>query len=268
MPLYRTALITGASSGIGQALAETLAAPGVTLHLSGRNAERLDAVAATCRQRGATVDARVLDVRDAAAMADWIGHAAPLDLVVANAGIGAGSAHGDLEDPAQIRAVFGVNLDGVLNTVLPALAVMRAQPAGADGMRGRIAVIASIAAFVAAPGAASYCASKAAIDTWTVAAARNARAQGVQLTSVCPGYIRTAMTAGNRFPMPGLMDADRAARIILRGLAAGRIRLAFPWWMGFTARIAGLLPPRVLGSLLATQPAKASLATTQGDPSG
>ncbi|MEJ0018269.1 MAG: SDR family NAD(P)-dependent oxidoreductase [Acetobacteraceae bacterium] len=99
----------------------------------------------------------------------------------------------------------------MLNTVLPAMAAMAGQPPGADGVRGRIAVIASIAAFAATPWAPSYAASKAAADLWTVGSAPAALRRGVVLTSVCPGYIRTAMTAGNRLPMPGLMDAGRAA---------------------------------------------------------
>ena len=84
-------------------------------------------------------------------------------------------------------------------------------------------------------------------------------AQGIALTSVCPGYIRTAMTARNRFPMPGLMDADRAARIILRGVAAGRIRIVFPWWIGAAARVGALVPPRVVGAFMARLPAKQPL---------
>jgi short-subunit dehydrogenase len=79
-----------------------------------------------------------------------------------------------------------------------------------------------------------------------IASAPEARRRGVVLTSACPGFIRTAMTAGYRFPMPGLMDADRAAQIILRAVAAGRTRVVFPWWMGVAARIAGLLPPRIM----------------------
>jgi len=250
-------LITGASSGIGQALALALAAPGVTLHLSGRDASRLEAVAAGCQRRGATVAPCVLDVRDEAAMAGWIGAAGRLDVVVANAGISGGTGDVFAEKPAQARAIFAINLGGVLNTVQPAIETMAAQPAGRDGVRGRIAVIASIAAFVAAPNAPAYCASKAAVDAWTVASAPGLRRSGIVLTSVCPGYIRTAMTARNRFPMPGLMDADRAARIILRGIAAGRVRVTFPWWMGLGARVGGLLPPRLVGGLLARQRGKA-----------
>lgn len=244
MTQYKCVLITGASSGIGAALAIALASPDTTLHICARNVSRLDTTTAACRARGAMVHPRSMDVRDAAAMAAWIGEASPLDLVVANAGISTGGAKD------QDRDVFGVNLDGALNTVLPAMAAMRGQPAGTDGIRGRIAVIASIVAFIPMPDSGAYCASKAAIDVWTVASARSARKAGIQLTSVCPGFIRTAMTAGNTAFMPGLMDPDRAAAIILRGIAAGRVRLAFPWWLGGLARIVGLLPPRLLGKLV------------------
>ena len=254
MAHYRSVLITGASSGIGEALAHALAAAGVTLHLSGRDAARLHRVAEACRQRGATVAVQIIDVRDTAAMEAWIGGAGRLDLVVANAGIAAGSGRTDGERLASTRDILGTNIDGTLNTVLPAMEAMRTQPLGADGYRGRIAVIASIAAFVAIPGSPAYCASKAAIDTWTVASARAARTAGIGLTSVCPGYIRTPMTDRNRFPMPGLMEADKAAGIILRGIAAGKIRIAFPWWMAALARIGGLMPPRILGKLLPTPP--------------
>jgi short-subunit dehydrogenase len=262
-PALPSALITGASSGIGRALARALAAPGVTLHLAGRDATRLEAVSADCRQRGATVMPSVLDVCDGAAMAAWIGTAGRLDIVVANAGISAGTGDAMAENPTQARAIFATNLGGVLNTVLPAIEAMTGQSPGPDGVRGRIAVIASIAAFIAAPNAPAYCASKAAVDVWAVAAAPGLRRGGIALSSVCPGYVRTAMTARNRFPMPGLMDAERAARIILRGLAAGRVRITFPWWMGLAARIGGLLPPRVVGGLLARQRGKAPDPTLQ-----
>jgi NAD(P)-dependent dehydrogenase (short-subunit alcohol dehydrogenase family) len=259
MVTFPSVLITGASSGLGRALAVECAAPGVTLHLSGRDAARLEGAAAECRARGAAVAARVLDVRDSAAMADWIAAAGRLDLVVANAGISAGTGDGRPESAAQTRAVFAANLDGVLNTVLPALAVMRGQAPGAAGVRGHIAVVASIAAFVPAPGAPAYCASKAAVDAWTVSAAVTARQEGVVMTSLCPGYVRTAMTARNRFPMPGLMEADRAARIMLRGIAAGRRRVVFPWWMGVAGRLVGLLPLRWSGALLSAPPGKEGL---------
>ncbi len=259
MAPYARVLVTGASSGIGAALALELAASGTTLHLSGRDAGRLAGVVEACRARGAVVQDAILDVRDAAAMAAWVTGCGSLDLAVANAGISAGAGEKAAETAEQTRAIFATNLDGVLNTVLPAIDMMRDQPAAADGWRGRIVVVASIAAFVAGAAAPAYCASKAAADAWTVATAVRLRREGIALTSVCPGYIRTAMTARNRFPMPGLMDADRAARIILRGVAAARIRIVFPWWIGAAARVGALVPPRVVGAFMARLPAKQPL---------
>ncbi|TQF79263.1 SDR family NAD(P)-dependent oxidoreductase [Elioraea sp. Yellowstone] len=258
-PPFRSVLITGASSGLGRALAEACAQPGTVLHCSGRNAARLAALAAAARARGAEVREAVLDVRDADAMAAWIAGSGRLDLVIANAGISAGTAGGAPESPAQTHLLVETNLLGVLNTVQPALAAMRAQPPGADGVRGRIAVIASIAAFVPAPGAPTYCAAKAAADAWTVATAAVAARDGVVMTSVCPGYVRTPMTERNRFPMPGLMEAERAAAIILRGIARGRRRVVFPWWLGLAARLVGLLPPRLATALLGRAEGKAPL---------
>ena len=245
-----SALITGASSGIGQALAVALAGPGVRLHVSGRDADRLARVAETCRSRGASVEPKVLDVRDRTAMHDWIVTAGRLDLVIANAAIAAGIAGGAAERPDQTRALFETNLDGALNAILPAMEAMRAQPPGPDGVRGRIAVIASVAAFLPLPGAASYCATKAALDTWVVASAPAARREGIRLTSVCPGFVRTPMTDRNAGRMPGLIEPEEAARRILRGIAAERVRIVFPWWMGLSARLGGWVPPRVLAAVV------------------
>ncbi|MBV9748531.1 MAG: SDR family NAD(P)-dependent oxidoreductase [Acetobacteraceae bacterium] len=244
---YDNVLITGASSGIGRALALACARPGAVLHLSGRHEARLRAVCAEARTNGAMARPRVLDVADRDAMAEWVGNAGRLDLVVANAGVSEGTRGGHVEPADQVATVLATNVSGVVNTVLPALALMREQAPGTDRVRGRIAVVASIAAFVTSPSAPSYCASKAAADTWTCATAPLAARQGIVMTSVCPGFVRTAMTANNRFPMPGILEPDHAAAIILRAVTAGRRRVVFPRWMGLLTRGAGLLPPRILG---------------------
>ena len=243
------ALITGASSGIGRALAFALARPGAVLHLSGRDESRLNAVCAAVRVLGADARPRVLDVTDRDAMASWIGGAGPLDLVVANAGISKGTGSGRAESAERIAEIMATNFSGMVNTAMPALALLRGQERGADGLRGRIATVASIAAFFPSPAAPAYCASKAAADSWTTATAPVAAHWGIAMTSVCPGFVRTAMTENNRFFMPGIIDADRAAQIILRSIAAGRRRVVFPLWMGLLTRGAGLLPPRLAGAL-------------------
>jgi short-subunit dehydrogenase len=255
---FKRVLLTGASSGIGRALALALAAPGVTLHLGGRDAARLEEVAGECRARGAVALPGIVSVTDAADMATWIAQAGGLDLVIANAGISGGTA-GAMESAAQTRAIFATNLDGVLNTVLPAMAAMASQAPDAQGLRGRIAVVASIAAFVPSPSAPAYCAAKAAVDSWVVGAAPSARAQGIQLTSLCPGFVTSPMTARNAFPMPGIMSAERAAGLMLRAIQAGRTRAAFPAWMAAGARFTALLPVSWREALAARMPAKKGL---------
>lgn len=253
---WRAVLITGASSGLGRALAEALAAPGVALCLTGRDADRLAEAAAACRSRGAAVREAVVDVRDAAAMEALVRDAGRLDLVIANAGISAGT--GGASEPAdQARAIMAVNVTGMLNTAIPALELMAAQDPGPDGLRGRVAVIASIAGFIAAPGAPAYCASKFAARAWAEAADGAARPRGLRVHAICPGYVRTPMTARNAFPMPFLMDAEEAARRTLDGIARGRVRVAYPRRLYAAARLMGALPPAWLSALLRRFPAKA-----------
>jgi short-subunit dehydrogenase len=252
---WRGVLITGASSGLGRALAEACALPGVSLHLSGRDSGRLAETAAACRVKGATVTEAVLDVTDAAAVSAWVRGAGRLDLVIANAGVSGGTG-GGTEPVAQVQRIFATNVTGVLNTALPAIEVMAEQAPGPDGLRGRIAVIASIAAFVAAPGAPAYCASKSAVQRWAEALDGSERHRGIRLHAVCPGYIRTPMTARNKFPMPWLMEPADAARRTLAGIAAGRVRVAYPLPLYLIARIVGALPPSWRNRLMGALPAK------------
>jgi NAD(P)-dependent dehydrogenase (short-subunit alcohol dehydrogenase family) len=244
MPEFSHIAITGASSGLGRALALAYAAPGRMLHLSGRDSGRLLEVATTARALGATVTETILDVTDSGATKNWIDTRGPLDLVIANAGISAGPGAANLEAPAQIRAVFEINVGGVFNTVLPAIAVMATQPGPS---RGRIAIIGSIAGLIALPTSPAYSASKAALDFWVTASAPNAARDGIGLTIIRPGFIRTPMTEKNPYKMPGLMDADRAAKIICAGLKAGRTTITFPAWFALFARFGQLLPKSAFG---------------------
>ena len=198
---------------------------------------------------------RVVDVRDAPAMAAWIGSTGGLDLVIANAGIGTGTGEGQ-EDAGAARAVFETNVTGVLNTMLPALAVIAGQPVAADGWRGHVAVVASIAAFVAAPSAPAYNASKSAVQRWTEARAPSEAKRGIALHCICPGFIRTPMTEANEFPMPWLMTPEAAARRSLAGIAAGRLRIAYPRRLYALARLVGALPPGWRNALLGRAPPK------------
>ena len=262
-------LITGASSGIGAALAEIYAKPGVALWLSGRNASRLAAIASTCSACGASVSTRVLDVVERDAMAAWIADCdktRPLDLVIANAGISAGTGgvekDGGIELPGQAQRIFAVNVDGVFNTVEPAIPLMRrhTQRRGvvAKAARGQIAIVSSLAGFRGFPGAPAYSASKAAVKAWGEALGPILAADGIHVSVVCPGFITTPMTDRNAFPMPFLMPADKAARRIQNGLARGRARIAFPWPMYATAWLLGALPPALGNKILTGSPGKAS----------
>jgi short-subunit dehydrogenase len=244
--------ITGGSSGIGAALARAYAAPGVSLALAGRDGPRLEAVAAACRAAGAVVTGTRVEVTDRGAVARWIAaadRAAPLDLVIANAGTSAGTASGG-ESDYQTRAIFAVNLEGVMNTVLPAVAALRGR------RRGQVAIMSSLAGFRGFPGAPAYCASKAAVRVWGESLRGHLAPEGIGVTVICPGFVKSPMTAVNQFPMPLLVDSDAAARRIKRGLARNRARISFPRPLAAAIWLLGALPPAWTDPLLAKLPEK------------
>ncbi|MBK1663767.1 short-chain dehydrogenase [Rhodospirillum rubrum] len=248
----RTILITGASSGLGAALARGYASPGRRLVLGARRADALAAIAQDCRTAGAIVETALVDVTDRAATAAWVvaaDEAGALDLVIANAGISGGTGGGG-EAAEQTRAMFAVNVDGLFNTLLPIVPRFRARK------RGQIAVMASLAGFRGTPGAPAYCASKAAVKVWGEGMRGVLADDGVELSVICPGFVRTPMTAANEFPMPFLMEADKAARLIARRLEANAGRIAFPWPMAFGAWMIAALPEALAGRLLARTPRK------------
>jgi len=256
----KSVVITGGSSGLGEALALEYAAPGVFLALTGRDAARTEAVAAACRAKGADAVGETVDATDGAGMADFLSRAharRPLDLVIANAGISGGSGRGG-EDHEQTRRIFRVNVDGVIETVMPAVALMRGKPRVAGAPRGQIAIMSSLAGFRGFPGAPAYCASKAAVKVWGESLRGELHADGIEVSVICPGYVRTRMTADNKFRMPLLMDADRAARIMRRGLARNRARIAYPWRMYVLAALVASLPPAWLDPVFRRLPKKAA----------
>jgi short-subunit dehydrogenase len=247
-------LITGASSGIGEALALDYAAPGMFLALVGRDVERLGAVARACESRGARIAICTADVTHGAGLAAWIetvDQQETLDLVIANAGVSGGTAGVGGESAAQLRRIIGVNVDGVFNTVLPVIPRMIARG------RGQVALMSSLASFRGFPGAPAYCASKALVRVWGEALRAELASKGVEVSVICPGYVVSRMTARNDFPMPLLMTADRAARIIRRGLVRNKARIAFPWPMYALTRLVAALPPALIDPLLARLPRKA-----------
>ena len=250
----KSILITGASSGIGEALALHYAKEGVFLALSGRNEERLSAVARACQDKGAAVDIAVLSVTDQGHMEDWINdvdEANPLDLVIANAGISGGTGGVMNGEPvAQAREIFDVNLTGVLNTVGPILPRMIARG------RGQIALMASLAAFRGFPGAPAYSASKGAVRFYGEALRGAILHTGVKVNVVCPGFVKSRMTAVNDFPMPFLMSAEKASSIIANKLAGDKGRIAFPWPVLASSWFLSILPDCLAQKILSRLPAK------------
>jgi len=258
-PDPKSILITGATSGIGRALAEAYASSSVHLFLTGRSQTRLDDVVAACRSQGASVTAAVLDIVDPQAVRDFVlaaDNAEPLDLVIANAGISGGGGEGTEEDD-QIRQLFAVNVDGVFNTLHPAIGPMIARG------KGHLAIVSSLAGFRGLPGSPGYSATKAAVRTYGEGLAGVLAEKGITVTVICPGFVRTPLTDVNPYKMPFLMEVDRAATIIRTGLAKGRTRIAFPWPTYFVVWLLALLPDAIAARLTRRMPRKPVLFTTE-----
>lgn len=247
-------LITGASSGIGAALAELYARPDAVLFLQGRDQGRLGGVKQKCMDKGATVYATIIDVRNQALMNEWVNECDekhPLDLVIANAGISSGtgdSATGERAD--KVREVFDVNLTGVLNTIDPVLPHMIKRGGG------QIALMSSLASFSGWPGAPAYSASKAAVRCYGEALRGSLAKTGVQVSVICPGFIKTPMTDVNPYKMPFLMNAETASSIIQQGLRKNKGRIAFPWPTYLLSGFIGILPYWLSSAFLNKTPGK------------
>ena len=245
----KTILITGASSGIGRALAVVYARDGVSLSLIGRDRERLEDTADAARAHGAEVSIGQLDVRDQDAMARWIEAAdmrRPFDLVIANAGITTGLAPGAIaEDPRAVRAIVGINLIGVLNTIEPLIAPMCARGAG------QMAFVGSIAGLRGLPYAPSYCATKAAVHAYSESLRGRIEARGVRVSLIIPGFVKTPLNDRIDGMKPLEITGTDAAILIQRGLERGRAIIAFPRSLYLVARLARILPARLVDKVMA-----------------
>lgn len=253
--MTKTILITGASSGLGKALSLEYAKAGNILFLSGRNEKNLKEVADLCQVKSATVFTKIIDVKDKEKMAKWIleiGQEYHLDLVIANAGISAGTADG-VESEKQISEIFATNIDGVLNTINPTIKIMQKQKSG------QIATISSLAGFRGLPSSPAYSASKAAVRVYAEGLRGSLAKIGIKVNSVCPGYVQTPMTDKNNFPMPFLMDAKKAARIIRIGLEKNKSRIAFPFPLYFLVWLMTLISTKITDPIFARLPGKSSL---------
>jgi len=245
-------VITGASSGVGAALALAYAGTGITLGLIGRNEVRLKDVADACIQKGARVKTGTIDVRDTEVMRQWLtafNAEHPIDLMIANAGVSAASS-GTGESEEQVRYVMSVNVGGVLNSVLPVIPWMQ------ERKGGQIAILSSLAGIRGLPSCPAYSTSKNAVRALGEGLRGTLKSSGIGVCVICPGYIRTPMTDVNNFPMPFIMSAEKAAHIIKSGLAKNRSRIAFPLAIYLPLLLLSWLPLWVTDPFFAALPRK------------
>ncbi len=243
--------ITGASSGIGRALAEHYGARGAQLGLVARRAQLLHELSMRWPDRVRTYP---LDVTDAAALRvaaeDFIDSFGVPDFVIANAGVSVGTLTEDAADLEAIRSVLEINLFGMAATFSPFIAGMR------QAARGRLVGIASLAGIRGLAGAGAYCASKAAAISYLESLRLELRDSGVRVLTICPGYVRTPMTEVNRFPMPFLLAADEAATRIARVIERGGSYAVVPWQMAIVGKLLRLVPNAIYDRVFAAAPRK------------
>jgi len=230
-------VITGASDGIGAALARHYAARGAALGLIARREVLLQTLAASFAVPVATY---AIDVRDgtglAVAAADFVARFGVPDVVIANAGVSAGNLTGCADDVDTCQWIFDVNVVGMVKTFQPFLDPMCASRSGV------LVGIASVAGIRGLPGSGAYCASKAAAIAYLESLRVELRGSGVSVVTLCPGYVRTAMTSRNPYAMPFLLEADDAARRLVRAIDHRHPYAVVPWQMGLVARVLHILP--------------------------
>ncbi|PYE16582.1 short-subunit dehydrogenase [Paraburkholderia silvatlantica] len=241
-------VITGASAGIGRALALAYARTGVALGLVGRDRVRLDECAAACHAQGALVKIGLLDVRDAAAVKTWLDEfdsLHPIDLLIANAGVASTLAGaGDWEGLERTARVVDTNFYGAMHAVLPVVDQMRKR------RRGRIAIVASIAALRGMAISPAYCASKAAVKAYADSVRPILRRDGIGMTVILPGFVKTAMSDVFPGDKVFMWSADQAAAHIRRKIDGGSAEIAFPGLLAFGMRLLTLLPPVIADAIL------------------
>ena len=253
MTRYNHILITGASSGIGEALALHYAKNKGChqLSLCGRNVERLENVAEKCRAEGVEVISKILDITQSKEVENWINETHlhhPLNLVIANAGVATTE-----ETSENIRRTFETNLMGVVNTVLPALEIFKKSPRQKNK---HIVIISSIAGYHGLPACPSYSASKAGVKAWGEALRLHHKKDGIRVSTVCPGFVRSRITDKNTCPMPFFMEADKAANIIAERIEKNVGLIAFPWPMRLATWLGSILPNRISDFIYERMPYK------------
>ena len=255
-PAAPLVLITGASSGIGQALAQAYLQRGWRVALLARRtdvlAQWLHSLPLTLRADQTCIlgaDVGDPDSMLAAAQQCMARMGLP-DVVIANAGISLGVDTAEHEDLAVFEQVLRTNTLGVAHTFHPFIRAMQARG------HGQLVGIASVAGIRGLPGHAAYCASKAAVISYCESLRGELRSQGVQVITLAPGYIATPLTARNRYPMPFLMSAEAFAQSALRSIERGDRYRVIPWPMAWVAKLLKVLPGALFDHLLKSQPRK------------
>ena len=250
-------IITGASSGIGRALAMEYGARGATLGLIARRADLLALLAASLPVRSYTY---AVDVTDAGALAmaaqEFVASVGTPDVVIANAGVSAGTLTGKPEDNAVFEEILAINVTGMMLTFQPFVEAMKRQ------RKGVLVGIASVAGFRGLPGAAAYSASKAAAISYLESLRVELRGSGVSVVTICPGYVATPMTSKNPYRMPFLIDAGVAASKMARAIATRKRFYVLPWQMALIGWVLRRLPRLLYDPLFARAPHKPRRSTS------
>jgi len=245
--VVKVAILTGASSGIGWALAKELSKDGYHMGLVARRQEPMEKLCEEIRQAGGTAAFATADVADRSAVLNAIqaleAKLGPVDLLVANAGMGVPTKLEPMNVP-ETEQMFRVNMFGVMYAIEAVL------PGMLKRGHGHLAGVSSLAAYKGFPGQAGYCASKAAVKTYLESLRLQLRERNIQVTCICPGFVRTPMTEGHGFRMPFLMDADEAARRVARALRRKKKVFNFPWQTERLVKFCYWVPDRILVRVL------------------
>ena len=244
--------ITGASSGIGQALAEHYAKEGAIIGLAARRQDLLNTLQDSLTTETMTY---ALDVRDAEALAgaanDFISRFGAPDIVIANAGVSAGTLTENRDDIKTFKGVIDINLLGMMHTFQPFIESMK------QAGKGSLVGIASVAGIRGLPGAGAYSASKAAVIAYLESLRVELSINGIHVTTIAPGYIKTPMTDINEYTMPFLMAPEVAAKKFAQAIAKKKRFIVIPWQMGWLARLMRFLPPWLWDTMMKHAPRKA-----------
>jgi NADP-dependent 3-hydroxy acid dehydrogenase YdfG len=232
----KSVFITGSSSGLGRGLALHYAKEGATVHAAARRKDELDKLA----KESPNIIPIQLDVQDTDALVLALRKAeqasgGALDMVIANAGIGQPTPARKI-DWTVVKRIMDVNVTAATVTIAAAL------PAMVERNAGHVVAVSSLAAFRGMPGNGSYCASKAALHTFMESMRVDLRKTKVRATTIYPGFVKTDMTAKNKFPMPFLMELDDAVNVMARGLARGAKTIAYPLPLVAMTRAMGAIP--------------------------